>query len=175
MIANYDFSKLRLSCSDYIEYCSRTDRKKCLYVLVVLCVYAKLLRTLPQVLQVSEDRKVKTLTTHSYNYLGLPQGPWVALGGVEKAGEGVVIGVIDSGIFPDHPSFYSNTTTPYLAKPNGFNGSCDVSSYFPIGSCNGKLLAAQHFFQTAMLFHGINATSPGRDYGSPFGLAGHGT
>jgi subtilisin family serine protease len=107
--------------------------------------------------------------------LGLPQGPWVELGGVEKAGEGVVIGVIDTGIFPDHPSFYSNTTTPYLAKPNSFNGSCDVSSYFPIGSCNGKLLAAQHFFQTAMLYHGINATSPGRDYGSPFDLTGHGT
>jgi subtilisin family serine protease len=108
-------------------------------------------------------------------YLGLPQGPWAALGGVEKAGEGVVIGVIDSGIFPDHPSFYSNTTTPYLAKPNGFHGSCDVSSYFPSGSCNGKLLAAQHFFQTAILSEGINATSPGRDYGSPFDLTGHGT
>jgi subtilisin family serine protease len=136
---------------------------------------AKLLRTLPQVLQVSEDRRVKTQTTHSYIYLGLPQGPWAALGGVEKAGEGVVIGVIDSGIFPDHPSFYSNTTTPYLAKPNGFNGSCDVSSYFPSGSCNGKLLAAQHFFRAAILSQGINATSPGRDYGSPFDLAGHGT
>ncbi|CAK9227476.1 unnamed protein product [Sphagnum troendelagicum] len=136
---------------------------------------ANLLRTLPQVLQVSEDRRVKTLTTHSYMYLGLPQGPWAALGGVEKAGEGVVIGVIDSGIFPDHPSFYSNTTTPYLAKPNGFNGSCDVSSYFPSGSCNGKLLAAQHFFQAAILVEGINATSPGRDYGSPFDLVGHGT
>ncbi|KAH9563942.1 hypothetical protein CY35_05G150100 [Sphagnum magellanicum] len=136
---------------------------------------AKLLRTLPQVLQVSEDRRVKTLTTHSYNYLGLPQGPWAALGGVEKAGEGVVIGVIDTGIFPDHPSFYSNTTTPYLAKPNGFKGSCDVSSYFPKGSCNGKLLAAQHFFQTAILSLGINATNPGRDYGSPFDLTGHGS
>jgi subtilisin family serine protease len=126
------------------------------------------------VLQVSEDRKVKTLTTHSYSYLGLPQGLWAALGDVEKASEGVVIGVIDSGIFPDHPSFYSNTTTPYLAKPNSFNGSSDVSSYFPMGSCNGKLLAPQRFFQTAMLFHGINATSPGRDYGSPFDLTGHG-
>ncbi|CAK9192626.1 unnamed protein product [Sphagnum troendelagicum] len=26
-----------------------------------------------------------------------------------------------------------------------------------------------------MLFHGINATSPGRDYGSPFDFTGHGT
>ena len=38
-------------------------------------------------------------------YLDLPEGLWDRLGGSEGAGEGVIVGVIDTGIQPGHPSF----------------------------------------------------------------------
>ena len=38
-------------------------------------------------------------------FLGLPAGLWARLGGVGAAGEGVTVGVIDTGIYPEHPSF----------------------------------------------------------------------
>ncbi len=47
----------------------------------------------------------------STDFLGLGDdrkgrgGVWQQTGGVEKAGEGVVVGVIDTGIAPEHPSF----------------------------------------------------------------------
>ena len=37
--------------------------------------------------------------------LGLPGGLWKKLGGAKNAGKGVIVGVIDSGITPEHPSF----------------------------------------------------------------------
>ena len=47
----------------------------------------------------------------STDFLGLGDdkkgrgGVWQQTGGVDKAGEGVVVGVIDTGIAPEHPSF----------------------------------------------------------------------
>ena len=39
------------------------------------------------------------------SYLRLPNGLWQRLGGTDHAGEGVIVGVIDTGITPEHPSF----------------------------------------------------------------------
>ena len=51
------------------------------------------------------DYSVRTATTHTPEFLGLPQGAWVQEGGPQFAGQGVVIGLIDTGIDPTHPSF----------------------------------------------------------------------
>jgi hypothetical protein len=77
------------------------------------------------------------------------------LGGPEDAGEGIVIGIIDSGIWPESLSFadkYNEKTHAWTfdkgknvereyEKPKGWTALCD----FTDASCNYKLIGAQHF------------------------------
>lgn len=78
----------------------------------------------PAVAAVYPDTVAETATAHTPDFLGLtgPSGAWSQLGGSERAGEGVIIGFVDSGILPSHPSFngsgYSQTPPP------GWRGAC---------------------------------------------------
>ncbi|MCD7466886.1 Subtilisin-like protease 4 [Datura stramonium] len=91
-------------------------------------------------------------TTHSVNFMGLQQnmGFW----NDSNYGKGVIIGVIDSGIFPDHPSFSDDGIPPPPAK---WKGQCE----FNVTKCNNKLIGARYF-----------RSSGG---GTPWDENGHGT
>ncbi|EYU29547.1 hypothetical protein MIMGU_mgv1a0242762mg, partial [Erythranthe guttata] len=76
-------------------------------------------------------------TTHTPNFLGLHQntGFW----NDSNYGRGVIIGVLDTGIFPDHPSFGDEGVPPPPAK---WKGVCQFNF---TGACNNKLIGARHF------------------------------
>ncbi|KAL0312708.1 UNVERIFIED_CONTAM: Subtilisin-like protease SBT1.7 [Sesamum radiatum] len=97
------------------------------------------------------QRKLSLHTTHSPDFLGLHQdfGFWKD----SNYGEGVIIGVIDTGIFPGHPSFRDEGMAPPPAK---WKGKCE----FNFTACNKKLIGARHF-------------TIGN--GTPFDEDGHGT
>lgn len=133
-------------------------------------VQAQVLAGTAGVVQVEEDRKVEKLTTHTPDFLGLPTNVWPRAGGVDQAGEGVIIGVVDTGINPSHPSFAVDPDQPYTQVPS-FSGTCEVAPEFPEGSCNGKIIGARHFAAAAIAGGDFNAT---RDYASPFDADGHG-
>ncbi|RZT58328.1 peptidase inhibitor I9 [Microcella alkaliphila] len=95
-------------------------------------------------------------------FLGLdgPGGVWEAIGGAESAGEGVVIGVLDTGIAPEHPSFAGEPlgTTPGNApyrdgdrvvfeKSDGgvFSGVCETGVQFTVDDCSTKIIGARYF------------------------------
>ncbi|KAL0363699.1 UNVERIFIED_CONTAM: Subtilisin-like protease SBT2.2 [Sesamum calycinum] len=118
------------------------------------------------------DFSVRTATTHTPQFLGLPQGAWAQEGGFETAGEGVVIGFIDTGIDPTHPSFSDDTPEKPYPVPEHFSGICEVTRDFPSGSCNRKLIGARHFAASAITRGIFNAT---QDYASPYDADGHGT
>ncbi|KAL0324385.1 UNVERIFIED_CONTAM: Subtilisin-like protease SBT1.7 [Sesamum calycinum] len=82
------------------------------------------------------QRKLALHTTHSPDFLGLHQdfGFWKDT----NYGEGVVIGVIDTGIFPGHPSFGDEGMQPPPAK---WKGKCE----FNFTACNKKLIGARYF------------------------------
>lgn len=125
-----------------------------------------------EVANVALDFSVRTATTHTPQFLGLPLGAWAQEGGYETAGEGIVIGFIDTGIDPTHPSFSDNTPERHYPVPQHFSGICEVTRDFPSGSCNRKLVGARHFAASAIT-RGIFNTS--QDYASPFDGDGHGT
>ncbi|KAL6174595.1 hypothetical protein ACLB2K_051241 [Fragaria x ananassa] len=100
------------------------------------------------------ERKLQLHTTHSPNFLGLQQG--VGLWKGSHYGEGVIIGVLDTGITPGHPSF-SDKGVP--APPAKWKGKCD----FKGTGCNDKLIGARSF-------DGGKTTG-----GPPVDAAGHGT
>ncbi|KAK4796040.1 hypothetical protein SAY86_028366 [Trapa natans] len=125
-----------------------------------------------EVANVVSDFSVRTDTTHTPQFLGLPNGAWVKEGGYESAGEGVVIGFVDTGIDPTHPSFFDNISDHQYPVPAHFSGVCEVTPDFPSGSCNRKIVGARHFAASAIT-RGIFNSS--HDYASPFDGDGHGT
>ncbi|XP_055819494.1 subtilisin-like protease 4 [Solanum dulcamara] len=101
----------------------------------------------------ARPEKLLTLhTTHSVNFMGLHQnmGFW----NDSNYGKGVIIGVIDTGIFPDHPSFSDDGMPPPPAK---WKGVCESNF---AAKCNNKLIGARSY-QLAK--------------GSPIDDNGHGT
>ena len=125
-----------------------------------------------EVANVVLDFSVRTATTHTPQFLGLPKGAWSQEGGYETAGEGIVIGFIDTGIDPTHPSFADDVSEHSYPVPAHFSGICEVTRDFPSGSCNRKLVGARHFAASAIT-RGIFNSS--QDYASPFDGDGHGT
>ena len=87
-------------------------------------------------------------------FLGLPDGLWERLGGPGKAGEGVKIGVIDTGIYPEHPSFADTPDRPrrpqrydgpaYAPPPTG-RAPARPGRDFTAAACNNKLIGARYF------------------------------
>jgi len=118
------------------------------------------------------DFSVRTATTHTPQFLGLPQGAWFQTGGFETAGEGITMGFVDTGIDPTHPSFADDKSQHPFPVPANFSGVCEVTPDFPSGSCNRKLVGARHFAASAIT-RGIFNSS--QDYASPFDGDGHGT
>ena len=116
------------------------------------------------------DWKVRRLTTHTPQFLGLPTEVWPTGGGHGKAGEDIVIGFVDSGIYPYHPSFAAHETEPYGPVPK-YRGKCEVDPDTKRSFCNGKIVGAQHFAKAAIA---AGAFNPSVDYASPMDGDGHG-
>ncbi|XP_021893199.1 subtilisin-like protease SBT2.5 [Carica papaya] len=132
---------------------------------------AETLRRGPGVKSVERDWKVRRLTTHTPQFLGLPTGVWPTGGGFDRAGENIVIGFVDSGIYPHHPSFATHNTEPYGPVPR-YRGKCEVDPDSKRSFCNGKIIGAQHFAEAAKA---AGAFNPSIDFASPLDGDGHGS
>ncbi|KAL0331346.1 UNVERIFIED_CONTAM: Subtilisin-like protease SBT1.2 [Sesamum angustifolium] len=97
----------------------------------------KAMEDLPGFVSARPERKLSLHTTHSPNFLGLNQnmGFW----NESNYGKGVIIGVLDTGIFPDHPSFSDEGMPPPPAK---WKGRCDFNV---TTKCNNKIIGARYF------------------------------
>ncbi|XP_073111154.1 subtilisin-like protease 4 [Elaeis guineensis] len=85
------------------------------------------------------DEKLPLATTYTPSFLGLSQ--WDGLWFESIYGNGVIVGVIDNGIAPNHPSFSDGSMLPPPAK---WNGTCD---FLGKSFCSNKIIGA-------MAFHG---------------------
>ena len=120
-------------------------------------------------------------------------GVWQKTGGVDRAGEGVVVGVIDTGIAPEHPSFagdklkkqkkqpqrhkgtkpYTDGSFVYFDKSDGgqYRGAIVQGQEWDSGDYNGKLIGGQ-YFHTGAAAAGFDFQY---DYLSPRDGDGHGS
>lgn len=103
------------------------------------------LRSDPNVVAVvpNEIRKMDTLTTPTFLGLDAPNGAWDQAGGASTAGDGVIVGIVDSGIWPENPSFAPPASK--VGPPPGWGGICQSGEQFPVKKCNDKLIGARFY------------------------------
>jgi subtilisin family serine protease len=145
------------------------------------------LRRAPEVLRVTRDELRHITSVASDNaalddatfpdsaaYLNLPEGLWQRLGGSENAGDGVIVGDLDTGIQPGHPSFADDADgyvgPAYSAPPDTWAGTCQTGPGFTAADCNNKLIGARFFVDG----FGVENLAPG-DALSPRDDDGHGS
>ncbi|GAA1026705.1 hypothetical protein GCM10009557_05380 [Virgisporangium ochraceum] len=131
------------------------------------------LDALPSVARIFKNRIHTVQTNNTPRFLGLsgPNGVWNQFGGGQaRAGEGQIVGVIDSGFWPESPSFRA------LSEPRPdadtiaakWNGTCDAGDTQPV-ECNNKVIGARWYD-----FAGNQRQRTG-EYHSPRDRNGHGS
>jgi hypothetical protein len=127
-----------------------------------------------------QERRPATDNTPVEMQLSTAGGFWETAG----MGEDVIIGVIDTGIWPEHPSFSdqldfrhrqgssgNRLRAPWYATiPADWNGICQGGEQFSPNSCNHKLIGARYFIE-GLGRHGVEPD----DYRSARDRDGHGT
>lgn len=162
---------------------------------------AQKLEHLPEVINVWEDEVRPMATSHSPTFLGLfdSQAGLRSVEGLD--GDGIIIGVIDSGITPEHPalqdardadkpracrSSWGETTIlgkwlcrPYkklpkvvsFEPPENWSGDCVAGERFETTDCNNKLIGARWYIDGALETGPIDPD----EIRSPRDADGHGT
>jgi subtilisin family serine protease len=155
----------------------------------------------PEVERIWLDSDQYLRTNNSANFLGLQNPTGGLRADLELRGEGVVIGIIDSGIAPRHPSLrdteeriprtcrsqWSRTSwlgiwlcgsyrrNPPTARvydsPVGFTGSCQAGDGFGPDVCDNKVVGARFYVDGFLTRHELD---PG-EFRSPKDADGHGT
>lgn len=128
---------------------------------------AEALRNHPNVVGVWRDEAQQMTTSNTPAFLGLTSSP-DGLHTLGVKGEDVVIGIVDSGIWPEHPSFADDGSYAPLA---GWNGICDAGEDDAPFNCNNKLIGARYFKDT---FESVYEIQPG-EFISPRDADNHGT
>ena len=121
------------------------------------------------VLMLVKDTAFAMDTWNTPRFLGLESaagtgkgGVWEANRSVDNAGKGVVVGILDSGIWPESASFagkqlkskfngkykpYRSGSTIVMDKADGtqFRGACETGEQWDASDCNEKLIAARYY------------------------------
>ncbi|WP_117211352.1 S8 family serine peptidase [Allorhizocola rhizosphaerae] len=115
---------------------------------------------LDDVVAVQKDELRHTLTDASPEFIGADR---IEYGSGRNAGRGVIVGVLDTGAWPEHPSF---ADLGNLGAPPGQARKCDFGDGF---KCNNKLISGQAFLESYLTLHKEETYTTARDSN------GHGT
>ncbi|CAL5356888.1 unnamed protein product [Camellia sinensis] len=95
------------------------------------------------------DRQVTVDTTHTFQFLSL--SPATGLWPASDYGKDVIVGVLDTGVWPESKSFDDEGMTKI---PSKWKGTCEEGQEFNSSLCNLKLIGARYFNK------GVKAAKP---------------
>ncbi|XP_062217340.1 subtilisin-like protease SBT3.9 [Phragmites australis] len=129
---------------------------------------AKTIASLPGVISVKANTHYKTHTTRSWDFLGIDYYQSSSSDLLKKAkyGEDVIVGVVDSGIWPESRSFEDSGYGPLPAR---WRGICQNGTAFNATSCNRKIIGARWYTG------GVDPDDLKGEYMSARDQNGHGT
>jgi hypothetical protein len=136
------------------------------------------LARLPGVSAVYRDELLHPDTMRSPRFLGAP-ALWAQLGGQGRAGEGIIVANVDSGVWPELDSFSDPDPSgkAYAAPPAKWTGTaCEFGNSIwnandaPF-TCNNKLIGAERFMATYEAIETLDST----EFRSARDDDGHGT
>ncbi|KAE9461967.1 hypothetical protein C3L33_06124, partial [Rhododendron williamsianum] len=129
----------------------------------------------------SRPRKYSLQTTRSWDFVNLLEREQHLNGSIKEeeeeellqkanGGEDVVVGVLDSGVWPESQSFSDEGMGPV---PPSWKGTCELGDDFEASNCNRKIIGARYYLKGYEAYYGpLNNT---QDYRSPRDKDGHGT
>jgi len=171
------------------------------FAAMMTATQAHKLENLPDVLRVWEDEVRPLATNFSPGFLELFDNQNGLRGSEGLDGDGVIIGVIDSGVYPEHPALKDTkeadrpsacqgtwAEVTFLGRwlchrytklddelvfepPENWNGICETGERFEETDCNNKLIGARFFISGA---ENSGPIDPG-EIRSPRDVDGHGT
>ncbi|KAG4907838.1 hypothetical protein AAZX31_20G140300 [Glycine max] len=123
------------------------------------------------VVAIFPDTKYQLHTTRSPTFLGLePTQSTNNMWSLKLANHDVIVGVLDTGVWPESESFNDTGMRPV---PSHWKGACETGRGFRKHHCNKKIVGAR------MFYHGYEAATGKIDeqaeYKSPRDQDGHGT
>lgn len=127
----------------------------------------------PGVVQVIPNRIHKLHTTRSWEFMGLNDPSSKNLLTTSNMGEGTIIGLLDTGVWPESESFNDRGMSPI---PSRWKGICQEGQQFNSSNCNKKLIGARWFIKGILEENGKSINiSNGDDIVSARDSNGHGT
>jgi subtilisin family serine protease len=154
-----------------------------------------------EVERIWQDTDQQLRTNNSSAFLGLQDPVGGLRADLELRGENIIVGVIDSGLAPNHPSLLdTEDRSPRACRsewsrssllglwlcmgyrhdpplevvydpPIGFTGLCQAGPGFEPGHCNNKVVGARFYLEGFLAQHELDP----REVRSPKDVDGHGT
>lgn len=103
---------------------------------------AEALKERSEIIAVFPDHVFQLQTTRSPEFLGLQTSGSNSLSNVSEYGTNIIIGLLDTGIWPERQSFNDEGLDPI---PKRWKGECQGGERFPKTLCNKKLIGARYF------------------------------
>uniref|UniRef100_A0A8R7QIG8 Subtilisin-like protease n=1 Tax=Triticum urartu TaxID=4572 RepID=A0A8R7QIG8_TRIUA len=128
----------------------------------------------PGVVRVVRNRVLDLHTTRSWDFMRVnpsPSGGSGILSG-SKFGEDSIIGVLDTGIWPESASFRDDGIGEV---PRRWKGQCVAGERFNASNCNRKIIGAKWFVKGYQAEYGKMNTTDIHEYMSARDAVGHGT
>lgn len=130
---------------------------------------AEALESMEGILGVYPETVYELHTTRSPTFLGL-NGNDGSEWSVAEQSVDVVVGVLDTGVWPESPSFADDGMK---AVPVEWKGECEAGTKFNASHCNKKLIGARFFCKGYEA--GLGPINEMKEYRSPRDQDGHGT
>ncbi|KAJ7953265.1 Subtilisin-like protease [Quillaja saponaria] len=125
---------------------------------------------MPGVVSVFPNSKRKLHTTHSWDFMGLMDHETMEiLGYSTKNQANIIIGFIDTGIWPESPSFSDAEMPPV---PVGWKGRCQSGEAFNASTCNRKVIGARYYMSG---YEAEEGSTKAVSFRSPRDSSGHGS